>query len=293
MFRLFVSTAARFCQARGLASAAVFAADYLRATPWAPRWTAFIDRFCHRRFGTAAPLDLLQAGLARPSGISHGRQVFRLRAHYDVIASYFTSAAAVRMIFERAIPMAVAAGEGGCVYQLDIVTPDPSLRGEGELMLALSHAAGTVAALPFRFAYCGGNRLALRLGRMHVAAEASAVEADLYGLPVRSILVDGVYAMARTLGVTELTAELDESGSFWGDCGGAYVPGGRFELPLEVQFWFSPAGRAALGDAWVPQQMVRAEIMSQANAAVASWLRYDESTARRALRPAVLGVSAK
>ena len=197
------------------------------------------------------------------------------------------------MVFERSVPMAVVASEGGCVYQLELLTPGPEMRGEGELMLALGHAGGTVAALPFRFGYCGGNRLALRLGRMHIAAEADAVEADLFGLPVRAILMDGVYAMARTLGLTEITAELADSGTFWGDCGAAYIPGGRFGLPLEGQFWQSEAGRSALGEAWVPQQMARAEIMSQANAAVASWLRYDESAARRALRPAVLDVSAK
>ncbi len=297
MFRLFVSTAARFCDARGLASATAFGIDYARAAPWASRWTALIDRFCRRRFGTAAPLDLIRAGLTRPDGISHGHRVSRLRAHYDIIDSYFTDTAAVRMVFEQAVPMAVAAGEGGCVYQMDILTPPAHMRGEGELMLAFSHYDGIVAALPFRFGYTGGNRLALRLGRMHVAADAARVEADLYGLPVRAAVMDGVYAMVRTLGVTELTAELDATSDVWrtfmGDCAAAYVPGGRFSLPLEAQFWQSDAGRAALGPAWVPQQMVRAEIMSQANAAVASWLRYDETAARRAHRRVAIGSAAK
>ncbi len=292
MFRLFVSTAARFIEARGVASAVLFAADYVRAAPWAVRWTAFAARFCRRRFGTSAPLDLIRAGLARPQGVSQGRHVCRLRAHYDVIDSYFTDIAAVRMVFERPIPMAVVAGEGGCVYQLEVLTPDGDLRREGELMLALSHAEGMVAALPFRFGYCGGNRLALRLGRMHVAAMADAVEADLYGLPVRAALMDGVYAVARTLGMTEITAELDDGG-FWGDCGAAYVPGGRFVLPLDARFWHSDAGREALGGAWVPQQMARAEVMSQANAAVASWLRYDEAAAGRARRRVAIGAGAK
>lgn len=285
MFRLFVSTAARFCEARGVASAIAFAADYVRAAPWAPRWSAFIDRFCQGNFGTAAPLSLIQAGFARPGGISHARQVFRLRAHYDVIASYFIDVAAARMTFERALPLAVAAGEGGGVYHLDVTTPRPHMRAEGELMLALSHAGGLVAALPFRFGYCGGSRLALRLGRMHIATQAESVEADLYGLPVRAALVDGVYAMVRTLGVTELTAGPDDDDRFWGDCGAVHVPGNRFDLPLEAQFWRSCAGRAALGGTWVRQQMVRAEWMAQADAAVASWLRYDEAAARRIHRP--------
>ncbi len=294
MFRLFVSTTARFGQARGVASAAAFAIDCISAAPWALRWNQFIDRFCHRHFGTAAPLDLIRAGLTRPGGLRHSRRIARLRAHYDIIAAYFTNTAAVRMVFERAVPMAVVAGDGGCVYQLEILTTRADMRGEGELMLALSHAEGLIAALPFRFGYCGGNRLALRLGRIHVTSDAAAVEADLYGLPVRAMLMDGVYAMARTLGTTEITAELDDvsdvGGTFWGDCGAVYLPGGRFALPLEGQFWHSQAGRSALGDAWVPQQMARSELMSQANAAVASWLRYDESAARRAIRPATVVV---
>jgi len=277
VFRLFVSTAARFCEARGVASAAAFAADYARAAPWAPRWSAFIDRFCHRRFGTAAPLNLIQTGLGRPSGISHARQVFRLRAHYDVIGSYFTDTAAVRMVFERALPLAVVAGKDGGVYRLEVMTPGAGWRAAGELMLALSHAGGLVAALPFRFGYCGGNRLALRLGGMQVVAQAESAEAELHGLPVRAALMDGAYALVRTLGITELTAELDDHGTFWADCGAAYIPGGRFDLPLEARFWHSDAGRAALTEAWVPQQMMRAELMAQANAAVASWLRYDEA----------------
>ncbi len=285
MFRLFISTTTRFCQARGVAPAVSFAIDCMRAAPWALRWTQHIDRYCQNRFGTSAPLDLIRAGLSRPGGIGRSRRMSRLRAHYDIIGAYFTDTAAVRMVFERDVPMAVVAGEGGCVYQLEVVTPPAHLRGEGELMLALSHAGGLVAALPFRFGYCGGNRLALRLGRMHVAADAGRVEADLYGLPVRATLMDGVYALARTLGMTEITSELDDNNAFWSDCGAAYVPGGRFSLPLEAQFWHSEAGRLALGEAWVPQQMARAEIMSQANAAVASWLRYDEAAARRARRP--------
>jgi len=64
VFRLFVSTAARFRQARGAAAAAGFAAGYLRAAPWAPRWSVFLDRLCQRRFGTAAPLNLILGGLA-------------------------------------------------------------------------------------------------------------------------------------------------------------------------------------------------------------------------------------
>ena len=285
MFRLFISTTARFGQARGLASALSFAIDCTRAAPWALRWTSFIDRFCQDRFGTAAPLDLVRAGLSRPGGIGRGRRISRLRGHYDVIGAYFTDTAAARMVFERSVPMAVVAGEGGCVYQLEVLTPETNMRGEGELMLALSHAGGLVAALPFRFGYCGGNLLALRLGRMHVAAEAEQVEADLYGLPVRATLMDGVYALARTLGTTQITTELDDNNAFWSDCGAAYVPGGRFSLPLEAQFWHSEAGRAALGEAWVAQQMARAEIMSQANAAVSSWLRYDEAAHSRARRP--------
>ncbi len=289
MFRLFISTTTRFCQARGIASAVSFAIDCTRAAPWALRWTQHVDRFCHGRFGTAAPLDLIRAGLSRPGGIGRSRHIRRLRAHYDIIGAYFSDTAATRMVFERVVPMAVVAGEGGCVYQLEVLTPPADLRGEGELMLALSHADGLVAALPFRFAYCGGNRLAARLGRMHVAGEAAKVEQDLYGLPMRAILMDGVYAMARTLGLTEITAELDGADDHWsafmGACGAAYLPGGRFALPLEGQFWHSDAGRTALGEAWVPQQMARAEIMSQANAAVASWLRYDEASARRARRP--------
>ncbi len=289
MFRLFISTTARVCQARGVAPAASFAIDCMRAAPWALRWTQFIDRFCQTRFGTAAPLDLIRAGLSRPGGIGRGRRISRLRAHYDIIGAYFTDTAATRMVFERSVPMAVfageGAGEGGCVYQLEVLTPEENMRGEGELMLALSHAGGLVAALPFRFGYCGGNRLALRLGRMHVAGEAEYVEADLYGLPMRAILMDGVYALARTLGTTEITTELDDNNAFWSDCGAVYVPGGRFSLPLEAQFWHSDAGRSALGEAWVPQQMARAEIMSQANAAVASWLRYDEAAHGRASRP--------
>ena len=284
MFRLFIPTAARFCEARGIASAIAFTVDYARAAPWALRWTQFIARFCHSRFGTAAPLDLIQAGLSRPGGIPYGRRVSRLRAHYDIIGAYFTDTAAARMVFERNVPMAVVAGEGGCVYQLEVLTPRADMRGEGELMLAMSHDDGVVAALPFRFGYCGGNRLALRLGRMHIAAEAATVEADLHGLPVGATLMDGVYALARTLGMTEITTELDDSSAFWGECGATYIPGGRFSLPLEAQFWHSEAGRKALGTAWVPQQMVRAELMSQANAAVASWLRYDEAAARRARR---------
>lgn len=284
MFRLFISTTTRFCQARGVASALSFAIDCTRAAPWALRWTQFIDRFCQNRFGTAAPLDLIRAGLSRPGGIGRGRRISRLRAHYDIIGAYFTDTAAARMVFERSVPMAVVAGEGGCVYQLEVLTPDANMRGEGELMLALSHAGGLVAALPFRFGYCGGNRLALRLGRMHIAAESLQVEADLYGLPMRAILMDGVYALSRTLGMTEITTELDDNNAFWSDCGAAYVPGGRFSLPLEAQFWHSDAGRSALGDAWVPQQMARAELMSQANAAVASWLRYDEAAHGRARR---------
>jgi len=293
VFRLFVSTTARFCQARGVASAAAFAIDCISAAPWALRWNMFVDRFCRRHFGTAAPLDLVRAGLTRPGALRHSRRISRLRAHYDIVAAYFTNTAAAHMVFERAVPMAVVAGEGGCVYQLEILTPRADMRGEGELMLALSHAGGLIAALPFRFGYCGGNRLALRLGRMHVTADAASVEADLYGLPVRAILMDGVYAMARTLGTTEITAELDDNGTFWGDCGAAYLPGGRFALPLEGQFWHSGTGRAALGDAWVPQQLARAELMSQANAAVASWLRYDEATAGRARRRAVMGAGAR
>ncbi len=285
MFRLFISTTARFCQARGLAPALSFAIDCTRAAPWALRWTSFIDRFCQDRFGTAAPLNLIRAGLSRPGGIGRGRRISRLRAHYDVIGAYFAATAATRMVFERAVPMAVVAGEGGCVYQLEVLTPEAHMRDEGELMLALSHAGGTVAALPFRFGYCGGNRLALRLGRMHVAAEAELVETDLYGLPVRSVLMDGVYALARTLGMTEISTELDDNNAFWSDCGATYIPGGRFSLPLEAQFWHSEAGRTALGEAWVPQQMARAEIMSQANAAVGSWLRYDEAAHGRARRP--------
>jgi hypothetical protein len=281
VFRLFVSTAARFCQARGAAAAAAFAAGYVRSAPWAPRWSAFLDRFCQRRFGTAAPLSLIQAGLARPGGISHSLQVSRLRAHCNIIDSYFTDTVAARMIFERDLPMAVIAGEGGAVYRLETATPGPQRRADGELMLAFSHADGQVATLPFRFAYCGGNRLALRLGRMHIASQVATVEADLYGLPVRAALMDGVYAIVRTLGITELTAELDDNAPFWTDCGGVYSPGGRFNLPLEMQYWHSDAGRAALGEAWVPQQMVRADLMSQANAAATSWLRYDEAQARR------------
>ena len=288
MFRLFVSTAARFCQARGAAAAAGFAAAYVRAAPWAPRWSAYLDRFCQRRFGTAAPLSLIQAGLARPGGISHGRQLSRLRAHCDIIDSYFTDTVAARMIFERDLAMAVVAGERankeGRVYRLEVATPGPQWRADGELMLALSHAAGQVASLPFRFGYCGGNRLAMRLGRMHIASQVEAVEADLYGLPVRAVLMDGIYAIVRTLGITELTAELDDNAPFWTDCGGVYGPGGRFDLPLDIQFWHSDAGRSALGDAWVPQQMLRAEIMSQAAAAATSWLRYDEALALRADR---------
>jgi len=295
VFRLFVSTTARFGQARGLASAAAFAIDCIGAAPWALRWNQFIDRFCHRHFGTAAPLDLVRAGLMRPGGLRHSRRIARLRAHYDIIAAYFTDNAAARMVFERSVPMAVIAGEGGCVYQLEILTPHAERRGEGELMLALSHAGGLVATLPFRFGYCGGNRLALRLGHMHISAGADTVEADLYGLPVRAMLMDGVYAMARTLGTTEITAELDGAsdlwGTFMGDCGAVYRPGGRFDLPLEGQFWHSDAGRLALGEAWVPQQMARAELMSQANAAVSSWLRYDEAVARRAVRPATVAAA--
>ena len=297
MLRFFVSTAARFCEARGVASAAAFAIDYARAAPWAARWSGFIDRFCRSRFGTAAPLDLIQMGLARPGGISHARQIFRLRAHYDVIAAYFSDMAAVRMVFERAVPLAVATGAGGDVYRLDVATPLPHMRPEGELMLALSHAGGLVAALPFRFGYCGGNRLALRLGHMHVVAPAQSVEAGLHGLPMRAALRDGVYAIVQELGITELTAELDGTSDLWGafmrDCGAAYIPGGRFDLPLEAQFWHSDAGRAALGDAWVAQQLLRAEIMSQATAAVASWLRYDETVARRARRPVAVGTHSK
>ena len=281
MFRLFISTTTRFCQARGVAPAVSFAIDCMRAAPWALRWTQHIDRYCQNRFGTSAPLDLIRAGLSRPGGIGRSRRMSRLRAHYDIIGAYFTDTAAVRMVFERDVPMAVVAGEGGCVYQLEVVTPPAHLRGEGELMLALSHADGLVAALPFRFAYCGGNRLALRLGRMHIAAQVTTVEADLYGLPVRAALMDGVYAIVRTLGITELTAELDDNAPFWTDCGGVYSPGGRFGLPLEMQYWHSDAGRAALGEAWVPQQMVRADLMSQSNAAATSWLRYDEAQARR------------
>jgi hypothetical protein len=284
VFRLFVSTAARFGQARGAAAAAGFAARYVHAAPWAPRWSAFLDRFCRRRFGTAAPLNLILAGLGRPGGISHSRQLSRLRAHCDIIDGYFTDTVAARMIFERDVPMAVVAGEGGQAYRLDVATPGPQGRADGWLMLALSHADGQAASLPFRFGYCGGNRLAVHLGRLQVAAPVEAVEADLYGLPVRAALMDGVYAIVRVLGVTELTAELDDHAPFWTDCGGVYKPGGRFELPLEVQFWHSDAGRAALGDAWVPQQMLRAEIMAQAHAAATSWLRYDEADASRAER---------
>ena len=288
VFRLFVSTAARFYQARGAAAAAAFAAGYVRAAPWAPRWSAFLDRFCHRRFGTAAPLGLIQAGLGRPGGISHSRQVSRLRAHCDIIDSYFSDTVAARMIFERDLTMAVIAGEGAgqddCIYRLEVATPGPHMRADGHLMLVLSHADGQAAALPFRFGYCGGNRLALRLGRMHIASQAETVEADLYGLPVRAALMDGVYAIVRTLGITELTAELDDHAPFWTDCGGVYSPGGRFELPLEMQFWHSDAGRTALGEAWVPQQMLRAELMSQANAAATSWLRYDEAQVSRSDR---------
>jgi len=292
VFRLFVSTAARFRQARGAAAAAGFAAGYLRAAPWAPRWSVFLDRLCQRRFGTAAPLNLILGGLGRPGGISHSRQVSRLRAHCDIIDSYFTDTVAARMIFERDLPMAVAAGEGAGeganggarVYRLEVATPGPQRRADGELMLALSHADGQAAALPFRFGYCGGNRIALRLGRMQLAAQVETVEADLYGLPVRAALMDGVYAIVRTLGVTELTAELDDNAPFWTDCGGVYSPGGRFELPLDMQFWHSDAGRTALGEAWVPQQMLRADIMSQANAAATSWLRYDEGLASRTER---------
>jgi hypothetical protein len=291
VFRLFVSTTARFCQARGVASATAFAIDCIGAAPWALRWNQFADRFCRRYFGTAAPLNLISAGLTRPGGLRHSRRISRLRGHYDIIGAYFTDTAAARMVFERPVPMAVVASESGCVYHLEILTPGLEMRGEGELMLALGHAGGTVAALPFRFGYCGGNRLALRLGRTRVAADAEAVEADLYGLPVRAVLLDGVYAMARTLGLTEITAELDDSGTFWGDCGAAYRAGGRFELPLEGQFWHSEAGRAALGEAWVAQQMARAELMSQANAAVASWLRYDEAAVGRAVRTAAVAAA--
>ena len=294
VFRLFVSTAARFCQARGAVAAASFAASYVRAVPWAPRWSASLDRFCRRRFGTAAPLDLILAGLGRPGGVSHGRQLSRLRAHCDVVDSYFTDTVAARMIFERDLPMAVVAGEGALAYRLEVATPEPQWRADGELMLSLSHADGQVASLPFRFGYCGGNRLAVRLGRMHLTQKIDTVEADLYGLPVRAALMDGVYAIVRTLGVTEFTAELDDNAPFWTDCGGVYSPGGRFELPLDMQFWHSDAGRAALGDAWVPQQMLRADIMSQAAAAVASWLRYDETQAHRTdRRVAVAAAAAK
>ena len=284
VFRLFVSTAARFGQARGAAAAAGFAARYVRAALWAPRWSVFLDRFCRHRFGTAAPLDLILAGLGRPGGISHSRQLSRLRAHWDIVDSYFTNTVAARMIFERDLAMAVMTGEDGRVYRLDVATPPPQWRADGELMLALSHADGQVASLPFRFGYCGGNRLAVHLGRLQVAAPVEAVEADLYGLPARAALMDGVYAIVRVLGVTELTAELDDDAPFWTDCGGVYRPGGRFDLPLEMQFWHSDAGRAALGEAWVPQQMLRAEIMSQANAAATAWLRYDEAEASRAER---------
>ncbi len=291
MFRLFVSTVARFSQARGGAAAAAFTAGYLRAAPWAPRWSAFLDRFCQRRFGTAAPLSLIQVGLCRPGGISHSHQISRLRAHCDIIDSYFTDTVAARMIFERDLAMAVIAGEKGGVYRLEAATPGPQRRADGELMLALSHADGQVATLPFRFGYCGGNRLALRLGRMSVAAQVETVEADLYGLPVRAALMDGVYALVRTLGITELTSELDDNAPFWTDCGGVYSPGGRFSLPLEMQFWHSDAGRAALGEDWVPQQMLRADLMSQANAATTSWLRYDETQARRTDRRLAVAIA--
>jgi hypothetical protein len=298
VFRLFVSTTARFCEARGVASAFAFAADYVRAMPWAPRWTALIDRLCQRRFGTAAPLGLIQAGLirggpGRPDGVSHARRIFRLRAHYDFVDSYFTDTVAARMVFERALPLAVAVGESGSLYQLDVMTAEPRMRAEGELVLALSHAGGLMAALPFRFGYCGGNRLALRLGRMHVAAQAEDLETDLYGLPVRAALVDGVYALVRVLGVTELTAAFDDSDAFWSDCGAVHASGDRFHLPLEAHFWHSEAGRAVLGAAWVPQQTMRAELMAQANAAVASWLRYDEAAARRVYRPAIAATPTK
>ncbi|MGZ3305634.1 MAG: hypothetical protein ACXU8U_07210 [Asticcacaulis sp.] len=274
MFRLLIKTTTRMIESRGLRQTSQFINEYLRSAPWSDRWTAFIDGFCRRHLGSPAPLDLIQAGVWRAGA----RRFNRLRAHYEILGAYLSAPVLGRLVLGRTVQ--IASLEAGAMhYRLDLSSP-PSLRARGELMLALTRAgaAEPAAWLSLRFGWSGPHRIALRIGRSGKGGGVDEIERDLHGLPASSVLMDGVYAMVRTLGVMEVTAESGGEDRFFSDCGGLLMPAqGRFELPLQPVFWCSGAGRAALGEAWVPQQMLRMGLMSQANAQVASWLRFDET----------------
>lgn len=290
MFRLLIKTTTRLVETRGSGAAIAFAGHFLRALPASAAWAAYVEDMCGRRFGGAVPLDLITTGIV-PAKSQSGRRLQALRVHYDMLDTYFGQAVLARLLFARPLAMSVFSGDSGAIYGLDLVMAPASQRAEGELMIILrrEHEAEPVACLPLRFAAADCHGIALHLGHIHLSASADDATTDLYAMPVKAAIMDAVYALVRVFGITEMTAPAGDD-AFWIDCGGE-AGNGVFHLPLEGLFWCSKTGRAALGENWVPQQMLRTAILPQCQASVTSWLRFDE-TATHGARPAPATVAA-
>ncbi len=277
MFRLLVKTTKRLIETRGLRAAGTFAAHFLRALPSSAAWAAYVEKICMRRFGGAVPLDLITTGIV-PAKRQSSKRLQALRAHYDVLDTYFGDAVLARLLFGRPLAMSVFSADSGTIYGLDLVATSAALRPEGELMIVLrgEDRVQPIGLLPLCFAAAGHRGISLHLGHMRLSPEADEAARDLYAMPVKAAIMDAVYALVSVFGVTELTAPAGND-AFWADCGGE-PSDGAFRLPLEGLFWRSKTGRAALGENWVPQQMLRTVILPQCQAAVSSWLRFDETT---------------
>ncbi len=206
MFRLLVKTTKRLIETRGLSAAGVFAAHFLRALPASAAWAAYVEKISLRRFGGAVPLDLITTGIVPAKGQS-SKRLQALRAHYDVLDSYFSDAVLARLLFGRPLAMSFFSGDSGAIYGLDLIGAPSSLRPEGELMIVLrgEHQSQPIALLPLCFAAAGHRGISLHLGHMRLSPEADEAARDLYAMPVKAAIMDAVYALVSVFGVTELT----------------------------------------------------------------------------------------
>ena len=300
MFGLLLGSVQKVCEAYGLKKAKTFMTSYVQFFPHSAHWLRFVDGLYRFHVGEAPPVEMIRSKFLRgyySRKLTPTRRLALLTSHYDVVESYFRQDIVAKILSGTPLLLSTLCGKSGETYSLSLCH-DEWFRFEGELTVFLHRDSDqqVLSAVTFTMQFTPRRQIVIRIGGLQgpscAGAKDMVVQAtkDLSGARPKSVVVDGLFAIAGMLGATQIEAVnlgnhplkdvnhrlVADNDAFWEEMATGRAASGEYTLPVSRPSRRLEDVAAKKRKDWLVRERMKAEARTAIRHRVRSWMRYLE-----------------